>query len=352
MPKLFISYRRSDTQMVAGRLREALAKHCGDQAIFRDKDSIAPGEDWTKAIDEGLSGGVVVLALIGPNWATARDAEGNRRLDDPMDWNRVELERAFARNGRVIPLLVDDAKMPAASELPEGLKPLARSNALKLRDDDWDFDLERLVRTLDVRNAWTRLRLPVALAALTAIVAGGTGYWFLHSEEGEADRPSPGANRASSTYRSDIVFKLAQEQEQALGVLDTDKPKAIRLIDDNLAGIGQALASFPEDADLYALAGYAAKNVYASSKGVLRPERRKDYLAKARSSFERALKLDPRNPSAVNGMGNVLFYEGRLDEASRQFEEAIKLAGGKYPEAEHDLNLVRRVKSGQAELDP
>lgn len=78
MPKVFISYRRSDTQMVAGRLRESLTKHIGSGAIFRDKDSIVPGVDWTKAIKESLSGDVIVLALIGPNWETARDDEGKK----------------------------------------------------------------------------------------------------------------------------------------------------------------------------------------------------------------------------------------------------------------------------------
>src|SRR5262245_8844103 len=63
MSRLFISYRRSDTQMVAGRLRESLAKRVGERTIFRDKNSIVPGEDWTKAIEQGLSGGVIVLAL-------------------------------------------------------------------------------------------------------------------------------------------------------------------------------------------------------------------------------------------------------------------------------------------------
>jgi hypothetical protein len=80
MPKVFISYRRSDTQMVAGRLRESLARRLGNAAIFRDKDSIGAGEDWTKAIEASLSGDVVVLALIGPGWETARDEAGGRRL--------------------------------------------------------------------------------------------------------------------------------------------------------------------------------------------------------------------------------------------------------------------------------
>ena len=348
MPKLFISYRRSDTQMVAGRLRESLARHFGERAIFRDKNAIAPGEDWTKAVVAALGGGVVVLALIGPGWLTARDDTGRRRLDDPADWNRVELERAFERHSRVIPLLVDDAKPPAEADLPESLKALARSNALKLRDDDWDSDIERLVRALGAADAWSRMRRIAVAAMLAVILAGGIGYWWLSPGGPIVPKPDGGG----STYRSEILQNLNKEQNQALDIMGSDKPRAIRLIDDNLAGIAQALRSFPDDANLHALAGYAAKNVYASSKGILPPETRKLYLSRARASFEQALKLDPKNAGAVNGMGNVLFYEGRFDEAIRHHEQAINLAGGKYEAAAHDLDLVRQVQSGKVPLDP
>jgi tetratricopeptide (TPR) repeat protein len=348
MAKLFISYRRSDTQMVAGRLRESLARRLGERAIFRDKDSIAPGADWTQAIETALSAGGVVVALIGPSWVTAQDATGRRRLDDPADWNRIELERAFARRCRVIPLLVDDAKMPTEAELPEGLKGLARSNALKLRDDDWDSDIERLVRALgiDAAPSWTR-RAAAAAIAIAVILAGGIGYWWLG-----AVNPVKRIDGGGSTFRSDILNDLRNKQYEALNLMSSDKPKAIRLIDDNLAAIAQALRSFPDDANLHALAGYAAKNVYASSKGVLPPETRKTYLARARTSFEHALKLDPKNAGAVNGMGNVLFYEGRFDDAIRYHEQALNLKGGKYDEAAHDLDLVKRVKSGAVPFDP
>jgi hypothetical protein len=117
MPKIFISYRRSDSQMVAGRLRESLARRLGAEAIFRDKDSIGAGEDWTRAIEASLTGNAIVLALIGPGWATARDEAGARRLDDPADWNRIELELALKRSARVIPLLIDETRMPRESEL-------------------------------------------------------------------------------------------------------------------------------------------------------------------------------------------------------------------------------------------
>jgi tetratricopeptide (TPR) repeat protein len=353
MPKIFISYRRSDTQMVAGRLRESLARHLGERAIFRDKNTIAAGEDWTKAVETALGGGVVVLALIGPGWVTARDDSGRRRLDDPGDWTRVELERAFEHKSRVIPLLVDDARMPAEADLPDSLKPLARSNALRLRDDDWDSDIERLLRALGGADAWSSLRrTAVAVAAVLAVIlAGGIGYWFVSSDD--RGDPKPSVSSGGATYRADIVETLRQEQAQALELLNSDKPKAIGLIDANLGKIANTLRAFPDDANLYALDGYGAKNVYASSKDILVPAKRESYLARARESFEQALKHDPGNAGAVNGLGNVLFYQRRFDDAIRYYQRAIDLAGGrdKYPEAAQDLDLAMRVKNGQVPFD-
>ena len=361
MPRIFISYRRSDSQMVAGRLRESLARRLDDEAIFRDKDSIGAGEDWTRAIEAGLTGDAVVLALIGPGWATARDEAGARRLDDPADWNRVELELALKRSARVIPLLIDETRMPRESELPGGLKQLARINALKLRDDDWDSDVERLMQALGPRGPWPWRRHPVVLAvALAAALAvGAAGYWWSKRAGEEPVLPAaeqkaePGTTAAGGgAYLADIREKLRAEQEQGLDLLFSngaaDRARAIGLIDANLGRIDTALQSFPDDVYLHMLAGYAAKNVYASSVGsdLLGPDQRKKYLARARMHFEAALKADPKDPGAVNGMGNVLFYERKFDEAIRHHEQAIKLAGGSYPAAEHDLNLVRRVKSG------
>jgi tetratricopeptide (TPR) repeat protein len=254
-------------------------------------------------------------------------------------------------------VLVNDAKVPKESELPESIKALTRKNALKLRDDDWDSDIERLLRSLGTDDPRSRRRRTiVAVAALLAmILVGWIGYWGYPDywrHPNAPDKREADDSAGGSTYRRDIMQKLTKEQNQALSFLDRDKPKAIGLIDENLAKINQALKSFPNDLDLLVLAGYAAKNVYVSSKGILPPETRKTYLASARSSFEQALKLDPKDASAVNGMGNVLFYERRFDEAIRYHEQAISLANGKYDYAEHDLNMVRQVKSGKVPFDP
>jgi hypothetical protein len=186
MPKLFLSYRRTDTQMVAGRLRQSLVGRFGEEAVFRDKDSIAAGEDWTRAIREGLTGEVVVLALIGHDWAGTADAEGRRRLDDPTDWNRVELEQALTQGGRVIPVLVDGTQMPRESDLPESLRPLTHLNALKLRDDDWEPDVERLLRAVGPKGIGQDLRMWAAVGVLALVVAVAT-YWWL----GNAPPPPP-----------------------------------------------------------------------------------------------------------------------------------------------------------------
>lgn len=359
MPKVFISYRRSDTQMVAGRLRESLAKHIGSDAIFRDKDSIVAGEDWTKAIKESLSGDVIVLALIGPSWETARDDEGRRRLDDPADWNRVELELALRGSNRIIPMLVDGAKMPLETTLPGSLQLLARSNALKLRDDDWDTDVERLVRAIGLRTNPSK-KLRYAAIVMTSIVIVGSigGYWWWNSRDETADSSAQSTPGTGSSFRKDIHGKLRDDLEKALNLLNSaesaDKAKAIQVVDENLARIQLTLESFPSDAYIHALAGYAAKNVFESSRGnnLLSAEQRQKYLAKARQHFTDALKLKPNDPSALNGMGNVSFYEGKFDAAIKYHESAIKEAGGSYSHAEHDLNLVKQVKSGKVKFTP
>jgi hypothetical protein len=205
MSKVFISYRRSDTQMAAGRLRESLSNRLGGAAIFRDKDSIAGGTDWIRAIEDSLKAAdVVVLALIGPDWLSARDDAGKRRLDDPEDWNRLELEHALRLGRTVIPVLVDNATMPPAAELPESLKALARSNAVKLRDDDWETDVDRLGRLLGmpakagadaVPHTPAQSRSPRLIGAVIAalLVALGAGGWFYASTGTPAARTLSGS---------------------------------------------------------------------------------------------------------------------------------------------------------------
>jgi len=91
----------------------------------------------------------VLLALIGDRWLTIADDQGRRRLDDPDDFVRLEIEAALARKIRVIPILVDGAAMPDVDELPPSLARLARRQALDLSPSRFEFDTNRLLRVLD-----------------------------------------------------------------------------------------------------------------------------------------------------------------------------------------------------------
>jgi TIR domain len=149
-PRIFISYRRKDGAH-AGRLSDRLSEHFGRAQIFQDIDSIPPGADFAEEIADAVASCQVLLALIGDGWLKIKDEEGRRRLDNPEDYVRLEIEAALSRNIRVIPILIDGAKMPRASQLPSSLAGLARYQALELSPDRdrYDFDVGRLLKALD-----------------------------------------------------------------------------------------------------------------------------------------------------------------------------------------------------------
>jgi TIR domain len=146
---VFISYRRQESSGLAGRLYDRLAARFGDDQVFMDVDTIAPGVDFAEVITQAVSTCEVLLAVIGPRWLTATDEDGQRRLEDPDDIVRLELAAALERDIRVIPILVEDAEMPRRHELPEELAGLARRNALSLRHESFRADADRLLAAIE-----------------------------------------------------------------------------------------------------------------------------------------------------------------------------------------------------------
>jgi hypothetical protein len=147
--RIFISYRREETAYAAGWLFDRLTTVFGGDQVFKDVDSIDLGDDFVEVISTAVGSADVLLALIGDQWLTIADERGTRRLDDPHDFVRVEVEAALARMVRVIPILVDGARMPRADELPPKLASLARRQALELSPSRFEFDTSRLLRVLE-----------------------------------------------------------------------------------------------------------------------------------------------------------------------------------------------------------
>lgn len=149
MKGMFISYRRVDAAGHAGRLFDRLAAHFGKDAVFMDVEGIEAGVDFIEVIEQAVGGCAVLLAVIGRSWSTCTDERGRRRLDDPQDFIRLEIGSALARKVRVVPVLVEGALMPPVESLPEDLRPLARRQAVELRDSRWDSDVEALIAVLE-----------------------------------------------------------------------------------------------------------------------------------------------------------------------------------------------------------
>ncbi|CAN5282628.1 hypothetical protein BH23BAC1_BH23BAC1_09940 [soil metagenome] len=146
---IFISYRRQDAAGEAGRLADSLKHYFNDDQIFMDVETIEPGVDFVEVISKAVSSCDVLLAVIGPRWLSIAHSDGKRRLDDPDDFIRLEIATALKRNIRVVPVLVNDASMPSADQLPEELASLVRRQAHEISNSRWKYDTDQLIATLE-----------------------------------------------------------------------------------------------------------------------------------------------------------------------------------------------------------
>src|SRR5262245_47505078 len=150
MANIIISYRRSDSAAIAGRIRDRLGEYYGADAVFMDIDSIPFGIDFRQQIQEVVTKNDIMLALIGPKWMGAKKGGRFRIGGDKDDPVRIEIETALKQRMPLIPVLVGGASMPKSSALPESLQKLCFLNAAEV-DDGRDFHqhLDRLIRAMD-----------------------------------------------------------------------------------------------------------------------------------------------------------------------------------------------------------
>jgi hypothetical protein len=177
MPTIAISYRRSDSSAISGRIYDRLAGHYGEQSIFMDIDNIPFGIDFRIHIQETLQRTDILIAVIGANWLGS-NADGSSRMLEKNDPVRAEIETALERKLPILPVLVDGAKMPDNSELPIEFGNFAYLNAAEVMTGrDFRSHMDRLVGAID------RLAEGNAAAA-TPLLTSGRG------------QPAPSARQA------------------------------------------------------------------------------------------------------------------------------------------------------------
>jgi hypothetical protein len=146
--RVFIAYRRDDTKPIVDRLTENLGRRFEPGWVFRDIQSIAPGVDYRAAAGTAIPRCDVLLAVIGPRWLDVRNEDGTRRLDDPSDEVRREIEIALREGVPIIPVFYN-ATMPKAEALPESLRAFSSINGTTMRDDpDFAGDFDHLMAAL------------------------------------------------------------------------------------------------------------------------------------------------------------------------------------------------------------
>jgi hypothetical protein len=212
--RLVVSYRRVDTGGDARALAEALADRFGEENVFFDIHGIAPGEPFDEVIAKAVAASDVFIACIGQHWLTVTAVDGSRRIDDPQDYVRRELEGALAADVVVIPVTFEDAHMPAERDLPDSLKPFSKRNAVDIRATRWHPDVQAFLDELaelkrkklraarkgfraslaglgrdTVDWAWNSGRrrrgaVLTSAAVLAALVVGGLGLWAMLEDDG------------------------------------------------------------------------------------------------------------------------------------------------------------------------
>lgn len=154
---IFLSYRRGDTQWAARGIYDRLVGRYGRQNVFRDLDAIPPGARFRDYVEKKISESDVLILLMGKTWASYADETGRRRLEQPRDPVRLELETALRLGLPIIPVRVEGALMPTERDLVPSIVDLLEFNAAEVTDSRWEYDVDRLLRAID-ETVESRLR--------------------------------------------------------------------------------------------------------------------------------------------------------------------------------------------------
>ena len=215
MSSIFVSYRRNDAPAHAGRIFDRLAERFGKDNVYMDLDSTVPGADFGDVIEQTIAQCDVLIAVIGRHWLSAlRPSRRARRGDGSEDWVRREIAAALARNIRVIPVLVQGAKMPSSAELPDDIKGLARRHAIELSETAWSAQLGLLIDALPAPTA-------------TTVSAGG----LQPSSSGRGHDPDPGLPaRDSAATAAELADVVTDPPTGTVTLLFTDIEGSTRLL--------------------------------------------------------------------------------------------------------------------------
>jgi hypothetical protein len=295
--KIFLNYRRDDTAGFAHALFVLLKQSFPSERLFMDVGGgIGAGQDFVRVIEEQVRACDAMLVLIGPDWLKMPDVAGRRRVDDPLDFVHLEVESALRFGKRVIPVLVQKAKMPSDNDLPPPLKALARRNAVGLTNERFEADVQGLVKELKdalVEAEETRRRAAAAAdeARRTAEQARSTEEAAQNPMSAKAqemlnrlaaicgDKDLAEAKDLVGALRDEALYETMGALAEAVSRRDPNDARNRRLYAQYLVNTGKATAAIdmltvlaqhlpkndPEFAEAMGLIGHANKQIFVDA---------------------------------------------------------------------------------------
>jgi tetratricopeptide (TPR) repeat protein len=326
--KIFISYRRDDSPGTAGRLYDRLAQSFGEANLFIDVDKIPAGVNFVKHLNEQVANCNIFLCTIGPNWLSAKNDDGHRRLDQPGDYVRIEVAAALKRDIPVIPVLIDGACVPKARELPDDIASLAERQAVEVDNSQFGRDaysLEQKIRGIlkEQRSAPIRAAFAAGAVVVALFVFGLNGIYQLSREPRSAEPKPPELVPEKAPALVTDCDRLAADP------IDPERPRSVPGVTKPI-NVAAALQACREAVIKYPDVGRFSLSL---GRALFWAE---DYPASLKQ-FERAAGLG--NTAAMNAIANM-YLNGygmpqNYGEARRWYEKSA--ATGNSPIAMNNL---------------
>jgi tetratricopeptide (TPR) repeat protein len=355
MPRIFISYRRVDTLIYAGRIYDRLVDAFGLANVFMDvnNDSIPLGRDFREVLGESVAQCDVLLAVIGKQWLLIKDEDGKRRLDNPDDFVRIEIETALKRkNCLVIPATVDNTSMPSAKDLPDSLKELPYKHAAVVRNDpDFHPDVNKIIREIEKQFPRNTTATMPQLLQVTPPVTPFNIYDAIDRYHGALDaREWYRAQTILSEIRASTAkvprsFNVDAHEKDVLAEIEKeDREHEYNLLrrmaksqKPNIARIQESLKTFWETYPRYD-PDHLERFMLPDPPSMPKKMNAKDYLKRAEAYYQKkeyehavidcteAIRLNPQLIEAYNYRG-LSYHYGRedYDKAIADFTEALHL---------------------------
>ena len=308
--KIFLNYRRDENAERALAIASYLERKFGSSRVFIDIDSLRAGQNFPDELEKRLAACDVMLTLIGPSWLGARNEAGTRRLDDPQDWVRLEIERALARKIIVIPVLTGGASLPKAVDLPKSLKPLIQRQAAVVTTKTFRTDMAGLAS--DMRELMPGPKWGLIGAAAGALALAGAVVVTVGPKLNSSTPSEPVAEIKEA--QAEVGRRAAQAAEGRKRAEEAERKAAQEAAEKQMAAEAELRAA-QERLRIQVTELAATGESYIIDH---------DY-DRAIADYTKAIEIDPKFADAYYNRGLAYCYKQDYDRAITDYTKAIEI---------------------------